>query len=161
MPELKNVKREKFAQGLAQGKTQIDAYVEAGYKAHDGNACLLAENSEIRGRVEEIIGRASRKTETTLASLINDAERLQKMAEGEKQLSAANQALKLRAELSGHYIQRKEDVTPRRTRADIITEVSKLAERRGTTAARQMPGRTGEVGQGDEVIPTVPGSGTA
>ena len=32
MPELKNPKHERFAQLIAEGMTQVDAYEEAGYR---------------------------------------------------------------------------------------------------------------------------------
>ncbi|WP_455872862.1 hypothetical protein [Rhizobium yanglingense] len=41
MPVLKNARHEKFAQALAKGKTATEAYAEAGFKPHDGNAARL------------------------------------------------------------------------------------------------------------------------
>jgi len=37
MPELKNPKHERFAQLIAEGMTQVDAYEEAGYRLRGGN----------------------------------------------------------------------------------------------------------------------------
>ena len=54
MPVLKNPKHEKFAQALAQGRTQLEAFVEAGYKAHGGNASSLAKKQHIVERVAEL-----------------------------------------------------------------------------------------------------------
>jgi hypothetical protein len=45
---------------------------------------------------------------------------------GAKQYAAANSALKLKAELSGHYVQRKEDVTPRLSEAEIDARLLEL-----------------------------------
>jgi hypothetical protein len=45
---------------------------------------------------------------------------------GARQYAAANGALKLKAELSGLYVQRKEDVTPRRSQEQIDAELREL-----------------------------------
>ena len=54
MPVLSDSRRERFAQGLAQGLTQLEAYSSAGYKSHAGNASALAANQIIIERVAEI-----------------------------------------------------------------------------------------------------------
>ena len=54
MPILQNPKHEKFAQALAQGRTQLEAFVEAGYKNHGGNASSLANKQHIVERVAEL-----------------------------------------------------------------------------------------------------------
>ena len=51
---LKSPKREKFAQGLAEGKSQLVAYVAAGFKSYRGNACTMANDPEIKERVAEL-----------------------------------------------------------------------------------------------------------
>jgi len=55
MPVLKP-KWEKFAQELAKGVTELEAYEFAGYSPHDSNASVLARKPEIIGRVSELIG---------------------------------------------------------------------------------------------------------
>lgn len=59
MPALKNRKYELFAQGLAEGKTQEKAYVEAGFspKGASANAVKLIQrvNCGVQARVQEII----------------------------------------------------------------------------------------------------------
>jgi hypothetical protein len=52
--------------------------------------------------------------------------RFQRAAMGAKQYAAANGALKLKAELSGLYVQRKEDVTPKRSQEQIDAELREL-----------------------------------
>jgi phage terminase small subunit len=54
MPALKNPKHEKFAQGLAQGLSQLEAYSSAGYNPHAPNACSLAAKPSIVERVAEL-----------------------------------------------------------------------------------------------------------
>lgn len=60
MPALKNPRHEKFAQGLAKGKTQDDAYEQAGFKPNRGNASTLNQNQSISNRVAELIALSER-----------------------------------------------------------------------------------------------------
>jgi hypothetical protein len=113
MPELKNARHERFAQEVAKGRPRREAYVTAGYKdspgrAPDVGAHHLLTNPNIRARVAELQQRGAERAEITLESLIREAAELQALAAAAKQYSAANGALKLKAELSGHYMQRKE-----------------------------------------------------
>lgn len=58
MPQLINPKFEAVAQGLAAGKTQGDAYRDAGYKAKHPEkkvSDLLKQHPEIKGRAEELV----------------------------------------------------------------------------------------------------------
>lgn len=55
MPILPNQRQEKFAQGLASGLTQQDAYREAGYSESAANASTQAKKPQIRARVLEIV----------------------------------------------------------------------------------------------------------
>lgn len=66
MPALKNARHEAFAQGIAQGKTQDEAYEQAGFKANRGNASTLKQKQDISKRVAEIIQqRANMETKAT------------------------------------------------------------------------------------------------
>jgi hypothetical protein len=76
--------------------------------APDVGAHHLLTNPNIRARVAELQQRGAERAEITLESLIREAAELQALAAAAKQYSAANGALKLKAELSGHYMQRKE-----------------------------------------------------
>lgn len=53
---LKNPRHEKFAQGLAEGKTADQAYQDAGYKPNRGNATTLKANKSVKDRVAELQG---------------------------------------------------------------------------------------------------------
>jgi len=57
MPVLRNQRQELFAQGIAKGLTQGEAYVEAGYKASPSAPSRLFENVRIKERVQELVGR--------------------------------------------------------------------------------------------------------
>ncbi|WP_461512257.1 hypothetical protein [Rhizobium mongolense] len=56
-----------MAQALAKGKTADDAYAEAGFKPHRGNAARLSANESIRARVDELLSRVAEKAEWTAA----------------------------------------------------------------------------------------------
>lgn len=49
-----NARQEKFIQGILDGKTQAQAYIDAGYKPKgaDANAARLIRNDRIRGEVQ-------------------------------------------------------------------------------------------------------------
>ena len=59
MPCLSNARYERFSQGLASGKTIDQAYREAGYVAHRGNASTLRSKQSIQARVAELLSRAA------------------------------------------------------------------------------------------------------
>lgn len=73
MPVLKNAKHERFAQGLASGKTADEAYAAAGFKADRGNASRLQQRDSIRQRVSEVLKREetieAKATERAIAQL--------------------------------------------------------------------------------------------
>jgi hypothetical protein len=78
LPALSNAKWERFAQGLAGGKSQAEAYELAGYKPSEPHASRLASNGRVVDRVAEILERAAIRVEVTVASL---TERLLKIAD--------------------------------------------------------------------------------
>jgi phage terminase small subunit len=67
-----NLRHERFAQALAQGKAANEAYVLAGYKANDGNASRLKGNERISARVQEIVGRAAERAEVSLERVLRE-----------------------------------------------------------------------------------------
>lgn len=54
MPVLANARHERFAQELAKGKSQTDAYLAAGYKGDRTAASRLSTNANIQARIEEL-----------------------------------------------------------------------------------------------------------
>jgi hypothetical protein len=82
MPVLSNPRHEKFAQELAMGKSQTDAYEAAGYKKGDrAAASKLTTKYNIRARVAELQERSAALTEITIAKLTEDLLRLAKKGE--------------------------------------------------------------------------------
>lgn len=80
---LDNEKHEKFAQGLAEGKSKSEAYKEAGYEPHAGNATRLSQNEKVKARAEElkaavvqsVIARNVASKEYVLEALVDTLER--------------------------------------------------------------------------------------
>lgn len=81
MPALSNQRHELFAQALAKGKPQVEAYVEAGYKQNRSAATRLAADVNIRGRVSELGAKVAARTEITAASITERLMRLATIAE--------------------------------------------------------------------------------
>lgn len=136
MPVLSNPKHERFAQELAKGKSQIDAYEAAGYNPSRSAAARLFSDVNICERVAEIAERVAVRTELTAASL---TERLLKIADvaektgiafdeesGEatgsssKHLGVARLALMDAAKLNGLIIERSDGKLTLTTQEDAL-----------------------------------------
>lgn len=111
MPALSNAKHELFAQAIAKGDTQAEAYVKAGYKPSEPNASTLRSNQKVAARIAELLNGAAKRTEITVASI---TERLLKIAErGESgteapMLSVARASLMDAAKLNGLVVDKGE-----------------------------------------------------
>lgn len=71
MPVLDNPRHEAFAQARAKGKTADEAYAEAGYSPHRGNASRMSANEHIKRRVGEIKSRVAEKAEWSAAERLS------------------------------------------------------------------------------------------
>lgn len=111
MPALSNPKHERFAQALAKGMTQAEAYADAGYKPSKSNASTLRSNQKVQARLTELQERAAARTEITVASI---TERLLAIAtKAEKSgdapmLQAARASLMDAAKLNGLVVDKGE-----------------------------------------------------
>lgn len=81
MAVLTNPKHELFAQGLAKGLTQVEAYERAGYQPTPESASRLLTNAKVSARVAELQERAAARVEITVAGLTERLLRLATMAE--------------------------------------------------------------------------------
>jgi hypothetical protein len=116
MPVLKNPKHEMFAQYLAQGKTQDEAYTLAGYQPSRSNASHLSDKLSIRDRVHQLTTQivtkeataTAKKAAVTLESLVEMQQKLYDKAYDTGQLSAGVAAGKEISVLTGHRIERAE-----------------------------------------------------
>jgi phage terminase small subunit len=70
MPVLPNARRELFAQELAKGTPQAEAYEKAGYKRHKSNACTWAAKPDIAARVQELLQEAADKNGVTIEKIV-------------------------------------------------------------------------------------------
>ena len=120
---LKNQRRERFSQLVAEGKTYTAAYELAGYKPNPANAAFLAKASEVNSRITEINSeRARMQQESTAAAvknltitketLIAKAEEVRLQALKNGQLSAAIAAIKEIGVLTGLRVERSERGAP-------------------------------------------------
>lgn len=116
MPGL-SPQRERFAQAVASGMNQSDAY-RAAYKVREGtklvsvnqNASRLMADVNVMSRVAELRAPAAKKATITLESHLADLQRLRNMAVKEKQFSAAITAEVARGKAAGVHIERA-DIT--------------------------------------------------
>ena len=112
MPVLTNPKHERFAQELAKGKSQVEAYELAGYKPHDGNSFRLSGNERVLARVSELLERSAEKVEITIDWLRDQLIGDHKLARELGQTSAAVSATNSIGKLYGLIIDRKETGRP-------------------------------------------------
>lgn len=118
MPALDNPRHERFAQELAKGKSQLEAYKEAGYKPSEQHACRLASSGKVAARVAEILERAALRTEITVASITESLLRIAKKGEDLIEpagLSVARASLMDAAKLNGLVIDKVDATTTNRT----------------------------------------------
>lgn len=72
MPILDNPRHEKYAQELAKGASQSDAYVAAGYARNDSHASRLARNGKVAARVEELQAAGAERAEIDIARVLTE-----------------------------------------------------------------------------------------
>jgi hypothetical protein len=111
MPALDNPKWERFAQELAKGKTQAEAYANAGYKPSEPNASRLTSNDKVQARISELMERAAIRAEISIAavteSLLRIAEKAEKLGEASG-LNVAKSAWMDAAKVNGLIVERSE-----------------------------------------------------
>lgn len=131
LPLLDNPRHERFAQLLAKGKTQADAYEEAGYRPNDGGASRLAGNVKVKARLTELTERAATRAEVSKSWVMERLMRNAQMCLGEAPMvtpgdgdsenddvveykrdpAAANQALQLLGKELGMFVDRSISAT--------------------------------------------------
>jgi phage terminase small subunit len=179
MPVLSNPRHERFAQGLAAGKSAEEAYSEAGFKPSPSNASTLRKNQNILERVSELLSEQERRHGQATAEAIkaaaltkewvietlmdNVAKAMQAkpvrtddegeaIGEYQYQGGVANRALELLGKELGMFIERRQNIP---ASADLTDE--HLDQR-----IRQLLGIVGEAGtdrtSGAEEAPSGPQS---
>jgi hypothetical protein len=95
-----------FVQALAKGKTQIEAYVAAGYAPNDGHAARLAGNGRVVARLVELQTRAADRVVTTAVDIASQLDEDRAFARALKQGSAAVSATMGKAKVLGLVVDR-------------------------------------------------------
>src|SRR5258708_5480998 len=90
---LQNSKHERYAQEVANGASQTDAYELAGYRRDDGHASRLAGKGRIRDRIIELKERVAERMEMERSDVIRMLLEDHEMARERGQMSAAIKAL--------------------------------------------------------------------
>lgn len=107
---LKSARHEKFAQELAKGKAQHDAFMAAGFKAQGNaaraNASRLLTDANVSARVEELKEKAAERCVVTVESITQRLLNIAKKGEGDDikdppLLSVARASLMDAAKLNG------------------------------------------------------------
>lgn len=113
MTMLFNPRHERFAQGLAQGKTADEAYKLAGYAENRGNAIRLKANESVVARVAELQARVVDGVvltrEWVIESLINIASQSMQPDSPVYNAAVANRALELLGKELGMFVDRSEN----------------------------------------------------
>lgn len=108
MPVLDNARHERFAQELAKGKSQIEAYTIAGFKPNDGHAARLAGNGRVAARVTEILAGAARRAEITIYDIADQLDEDRQFARELEVPGAAITATMGKAKVLGLLVDRAE-----------------------------------------------------
>lgn len=172
MPILRNPKREKFCQLRHVGQGVLEAFVNAGFVKNQGNASRLGAEPDIIARIAELDregierdaaarAEAAKAESVDLQSILQELEEARLIAKDVKQPGAMVAASMGKAKVAGLIVDKKEDVTPRRTLSDIDARIRKLLERGGTARIAGLTGGAPASHERDEAQPTVPGHGTA
>jgi hypothetical protein len=106
MPALSNHRHELFAQAVAKGKSQREAYIDAGYSVRpeiaDVNASRLLSGAKVADRVGELQERAAIKVELTLLDIVQMLTEDRELARTCEQSGSAVSASMGIAKLLGH-----------------------------------------------------------
>jgi len=104
MPILTNPRREKFAQGLFEGRPASEAYEKAGYRPNRANATRLKANDHIRARLDELHKAVIEDAGVTIEGHLAKLADLRDRAEADGSWGAATRAEELRGKASGFYV---------------------------------------------------------
>ena len=162
MAILEDPQHEIFAQLRTKGVTIDQAYVDAGFKKNRSNASRLNSKEHIQARIAELTERLVEKHDVTMDSILSELEEARELAlKDEKGASAAVSATMGKAKLCGLIVDKKEDVTARRTNEQIDARINEILGLGNKDRAVGTSGRKETTRKRDKNSPTVPGHGTA
>ncbi len=98
---LSNPRHEAFAQSIAEGKTQQQAYIDAGFKASRSAASRLSTNVNILARVGVLRTRVALRNEITIETILQELEKTRVLSIAMGQCHAAITATLWKAKLVG------------------------------------------------------------
>jgi hypothetical protein len=117
MPALENARHEKFVQELTKGKTQEQAYIDAGYSENGAevSASQLLRNPKVAARVAELQEKAANKAVIDKAMIVQRllglADKGEQLAEAPG-LSVSRASLMDVAKLLGMIVEKNENSGP-------------------------------------------------
>lgn len=122
MPQLENPRHERFAQAIAKGASQREAYLDAGYSgttgAVDVSAHRLLSQPKVAARVTELQQKAAARVEVTVSWLLETAQGIIQEARTAQDYSAASMTLERAAKIAGLWVDRSEQAQTVRTVTD-------------------------------------------
>lgn len=133
---LKNERHERFAQELAKGALQKDAYATAGYRGGDNQASRLAADERVRARVAELQLRAAVRTEITVADIARQLDEDREFARKLEAPAAAVTATMGKAKVLGLIVEKsKTEITnPDGSLRPTVIRIVAADDRSGTAA---------------------------
>jgi len=108
MPVLENARHERFAQELAKGNSQIEAYRLAGYEPVEANASRLIRNDKVAARVAELKAVAAEKAAITVYDIAAQLDEDRTFARDLEAPAAAISATMGKAKVLGLIVERSE-----------------------------------------------------
>lgn len=141
MTPLSNQRHEAFARAVSRGQPASRAYSSVYHATGNGaevNASRLLRNTKVIARVAELKGQAAKRTEKTVASLVDDLDEAIVFARQCKSPSAVVAAIMAQARLLGLEAAQKLEVTHRP--APLPTNVLELTEEEWTAQFCSGPG---------------------
>jgi len=106
MGVLKNPKHEAFCQARALGRTQTEAYIDAGFKPNRQHAHRLATTGYIEDRIKELQNKTVEIFEITAAQIAKQLDEDRAFAKKCKQTGPMVQASIAKGRLAGLFIER-------------------------------------------------------
>ncbi len=101
MPALANAKHERFAQELAKGTYQTEAYTLAGYEHSEANASRLTRNDKVMTRVADLKAAAAERMICTIHDIAAQLDEDRLFARELEQAGAAISATMGKAKVLG------------------------------------------------------------
>ncbi len=114
---------EAFARALAEGDTQLDAYLSAGFSGDRQAAGRLARRADIKARVAELKMPPANPRDNLITVLLQEIEgaRVKALMADPPQANAAIQATMLKAQILGYGVTAgKQERAIRRARLEIL-----------------------------------------